>query len=53
MNTHARFVGAIHAVVLSSFAAITVAMLYVLFSPLAALDDLAEHCSVTIEQLPA
>ena len=53
MNTHARFVGAIHAVVLSLFAAITMAMLYVLFSPFVATDDLAEHCSVTITQLPA
>jgi hypothetical protein len=53
VNTHARFVGAIHAVVLSLFAAITIAMLYVLFSPLVARDDLAEHCTVTVTQLPA
>ena len=48
VNIHTRLVGAIDAVVLSLTAAMTVAMLFVLFSPPA---DRHTHYSVTIEQL--
>ena len=48
VNIHTRLVGAIDAVVLSLTAAMTVAMIFVLFSPPA---DRHQHYSVTIEQL--
>jgi hypothetical protein len=51
VNIHTRLVGAIDAVVLSLTAAMTVAMFFVLLSPPVDGDGLAEHYSVTIEQL--
>jgi hypothetical protein len=51
VSIHTRLVGAIDVVVLSLSAAMTIAMLFVLLSPPVARDDLAEHYSVTIQQL--
>lgn len=53
MSIHTKLVGAIDALVLSLTAAMTVAMLFVLLSPPVDGDGLAEHYSVTIEQLPS
>lgn len=53
MNIHSRLVGAIDAVVLSLSAAMTVAMVFVLLTPPVDRDGVAEHYSVTIEQLPS
>jgi hypothetical protein len=51
VNIHTKLVGAIDAVVLSLTAAMTVVMVFVLLSPPVGRDGLAEHYSVTIEQL--
>jgi len=51
VNIHTRLVGAIDAVVLSLTAALHVAMLFVLLGPPVDRDGLADHYSVTIEQL--
>jgi hypothetical protein len=53
VNIHTKLVGAIDAVVLSLTAAMTVAMVFVLFSPPVGRDGVSEHYSVTIEQLPS
>ena len=52
MSIHSRLVGVIDAVVLSLTAALTVAMVFVLLSPPVDRDEMSEHYSVTIEQLP-
>lgn len=53
MTIHTRLVGAIDAVVLSLTAAMTIVMFLALLDPTGPVgNDLVQHYSVTIEQLP-
>jgi hypothetical protein len=53
VTIHTRLVGAIDAVVLSLTAAMTIVMFVALLDPSGPVGDgLAQHYSVTIEQLP-
>jgi hypothetical protein len=53
VSLHTKLVGAIDALVLSLTAVMTVVLVFALLGPPLDRDGLAEHYSVTIEQLPS